>query len=97
MANTNYTRGEMKISDHKGTFSGFMGISKYGAAAIIVLLLFPILIFAVNVPWTAAMLATVVLGIIIGVALKFKGQWYAGLIGSAIFLSVIIAILLLIF
>ena len=37
MANSNYTRGEMEINDHKGTFSGFMGMSKYGGAAIIVL------------------------------------------------------------
>ena len=97
MANSNYTRGEMKITDHKETFSGFMGMSVYGGAAIIVTLLFPILVFAVNLAWPTAMLATVILGVIIGLALKFKAQWYAVLVGTAVFFSVIIALLLLIF
>lgn len=97
MAHSDYTRGEMEISDHKGTFSGFMGVSKYGAAAIIVLLLFPILIFAVNVAWPTSLVASVIIGIVIGAALKFKAQWYAGLIASAVFLGVVIALLNLIF
>ncbi|MGJ8560025.1 MAG: aa3-type cytochrome c oxidase subunit IV [Litorimonas sp.] len=97
MAKTNYTRGEMEITDHEGTFSGFMGVSMYGAAAIIMLLLFPILIFGANVAWPMSLLITVVLGLVIGAALKFKAQWFAGLIGSAIFLGVVIALLLLLF
>lgn len=97
MANTDYTRGEMKITDHKETFSGFMGMSVYGAAAIIVVLLFPILVFAVNLAWPTSMLVTVIVGVIIGVALKFKAQWYALLVGGAIFFSIIIALLTLIF
>lgn len=97
MANSNYTRGEMEISDHTGTFSGFMGISKYGAVAIIVMLLFPILTFAANVTWTASLLIAVVLGVVLGIALKFKAQWYASLIGFAVFLGVVISLLLLLF
>jgi len=97
MANTNYKRGEMEINDHQGTFSGFMGISKYGAVAIIVMLMFPILTFAANVAWSASLLVSVILGVVLGVALKFKAQWYAGLIGSAIFLFVVISLLLLLF
>lgn len=97
MAKTNYTRGEMSISDHKGTFSGFMGVSKYGAVAIIVMLLFPILTFAANVAWPTSLLVAVVLGVVLGIALKFKAQWYAGLIGFAVFLAVVIALLLLLF
>jgi len=97
MGQSNYTRGEMEISDHKGTFSGFMGISKYGAAAIIVMLLFPILIFGANVAWVSSMVVSVIIGVLIGIALKFKAQWYAGLIGAAIFFFVVIFLLLLIF
>jgi hypothetical protein len=97
MAKTNYKRGEMEINDHKGTFSGFMGVSKYGAVAIIVMLMFPILTFAANVAWAASLLVTVILGVVLGVALKFKAQWYAGLIGSAVFLFIMITLLLLLF
>lgn len=97
MANTNYNRGEMDIDAQSDTFGGFMSYSVYGGAAIIVMLLFPILVFAVNLSWPVAMLTTVVLGIIIGIALKFKAQWYAVLIASAVFLSIVIGLLLLIF
>ena len=94
MANSDYTRGEMKISGHKETYSGFMGMSVYGGAAIIVILLFPILVFGVNLAWPASMLTTVVLGVVIGVALKFKAQWYALLVASAVVLSLLIAIII---
>ena len=97
MANSNYTRGEMEITDHKGTFSGFMGTSKYGGAAIIVMLLFPILIFGVNLAWPTSLILSVVVGVLIGVALKFKAQWYAGLFGIAIFLAIALTLLGLIF
>lgn len=97
MANSDYTRGEMKITDHKETFSGFMGMSVYGGAAIIVALLFPILVFAVNLAWPTSLIATVVLGVIMGVALKFKAQWYAVLVGTAVILAVLIGLLTLIF
>ena len=94
MANSDYTRGEMKSTDHKETFSGVMGTSVYGAAAIIVILLFPILVFGANLAWPASLLATVVLGVVIGVALKFKAQWYALLVASAVVLSLLIALVI---
>lgn len=97
MANSDYTRGKMEITDHEGTFSGFMGISKYGAVTIIVMLMFPILTFAANVAWLAALIISVVLGVVLGFVLKFKVQWYASMIGFAIFLGVVIALLLLLF
>jgi VIT1/CCC1 family predicted Fe2+/Mn2+ transporter len=92
MANTNYTRGQMEIEGQEDTFSGFMGASVYGGAAIIVTLLFPILVFAVNLAWPAAMATTVILGVIIGVLLKFKAQWYAVLVGTAVLLAILITI-----
>lgn len=97
MADSNYTRGEMEIVAHEGTFSGFMGVSMYGAAALVVMLLFPILIFGVNVAWPVSLFVSVVVGVILGMALKFKAQWYAGLIGSAVVLGVLIALLTLLF
>lgn len=97
MADSNYTRGEMEITDHEGTFSGFMGVSKYGAVTIIVLLMFPILTFAANVAWPTSLVISIVLGVILGVALKFKAQWFAGLIGFSVFLGVVIGLLLMLF
>ncbi|MGB6229892.1 MAG: aa3-type cytochrome c oxidase subunit IV [Litorimonas sp.] len=95
--NPNYERGEMDIEDHSETFGGFMSMSVYGGAAIIVTLLFPILVFGVNLAWPAALLTTLVLGVIIGVVMKFKAQWYAVLVGMALFLGVAIGLLSLLF
>ena len=97
MANSNYKRGEMSIEGHSDTFGGFMSMSMYGGAAIIVALLVPVLIFGANIAWPAAMLVSVVLGVVIGIALKFKAQWYAVLIGLAILFSIIIGLSTLIF
>lgn len=97
MADTNYTRGEMDIEDHSETFGGFMSFSVYGGAAIIVTLLFPILVFGANLAWPASMLITIIVGVVIGIALKFKAQWYALLIGIAVLLSVVIGLLSLVF
>lgn len=97
MADSNYKRGEMDIEGHSDTFGGFMSMSMYGGAAIIVALLVPVLVFGANIAWPAAMLVSVILGVIIGVALKFKAQWYAVLIGVAVIFSVIIGLLSLFF
>lgn len=97
MADTNYTRGEMNIEGHSDTYGGFMKFSKYGGAAIIVTLLFPILTFGAMLAWPTALLISVVIGIVIGMALKFKAQWFAVLIGSSVFLGVVIALLLMLF
>ena len=97
MADTNYERGEMDIEDHTETFGGFMTFSVYGGAAIIVSLLFPILVFGVNLAWPASLLVSVVIGVILGVIMKFNARYYAIMIGTAILLAVIIGLLTLIF
>ncbi|MGB3457636.1 MAG: aa3-type cytochrome c oxidase subunit IV [Litorimonas sp.] len=97
MADTNYERGDMEIDGHEETFSGFMSMSVYGGAAIIVSLMLPILIFGVGLGWLTSLIATVVLGVIIGMVMKFEARWYAVLVGVAVLLAVIIGILTLIF
>ena len=92
MASSNYNRGAMDIEDHTETFGGFMTYSKYGAAAIIVSLLFPILVFGVNLAWPLALLISVVLGVIIGMIMKFHGRYYAALIGLGVVLGIAIAL-----
>lgn len=93
MAKSNYTRGDMVIEDHKETFGGFMNFSVYGGAAIIVTLMFPILVFGVNIAWPGALLATIILGVVLGIVMRFKGQWYAIVIGAAVLMAVVIGLL----
>lgn len=84
---SDYTRGTMKVDAQSGTFSGFMGGTKYGGALIALVVIMPTLVFAVGMHWFPALVATVILGFITGLALKFKGGWYVGLIGLAILIA----------
>ncbi len=95
--NSNYVHGEMEVSGHRKTFGGFMGVTTYGGVALVCILLFPILVFGVNMSWLPALITTVVVGIILGLALKLKGGWYAGLVGGAIFAAIISIILSVLF
>ena len=82
--NSDFNRGEMPIEAQSKTFDGFMVGTVYGGAAIGVILLFPILMFAAGFSWLPSLVATVVVGILIGIGLKLKGAWYATLILAAI-------------
>ncbi len=90
---SDYNRGEMDVKEQSGTFGGFMGLTKYGGAAVALTVVLPTLVFAVGMSWLSALAATVVLGIIIGIALKFKGMYYVSLIGAAVFTAIICALL----
>ena len=93
---SDYTRGTMKVDAQSGTFSGFMDGTKYGGSLIALAVVMPTLVFAVGVHWFPALVSTVIFGIILGLALKFKGGWYVSLIGLAIltaFASIIISLI----
>ena len=81
---SNYNRGEMPVKEQEGTFKGFMAMTMYGGAAVVVILLFPTLIFGTSIGWLASLIVSVIVGIVIGLALKLKGVWYASLIFGAI-------------
>ena len=86
---SDYTRGDMEIKAQRGTFDGFMVGTIYGGAALVVILLFPILMFAVHLGWLPSLIVSVVVGIIIGMALKLKGAWYASLIGLGLVTGIV--------
>ena len=80
---SDYKRGSMEVDAQSGTFSGFMGGTKYGGSLIALFVLMPTLVFAVGMHWLPALFATLIFGVVLGVVLKFKGGWYVGLIGLA--------------
>lgn len=93
---SDYNRGSMEVDAQSSAFSGFMGLTKYGGAAIALVVLMPTLVFAVNMAWPTALLATVIFGFILGAAMKFKGAWYVGLVGAAVFTAIISVLISLI-
>jgi len=86
---SDYTRGKMPVEAQSGTFSGFMGLTVYGGCAIGVILLMPILVFAVHLAWPLALIISFVFGIILGVVFKLKGGWYVGLVVMAIMAAIV--------
>lgn len=86
---SNYTRGEMDVKAQTGAFGGFMGLTKYGGAAVALVVLMPTLIFAAGLGWFTSLVATIALGVVIGIALKFKGLYYVSLIGVSIFVALV--------
>ena len=94
MASTDYKHGTMEVASQKGTFGGFMTATVYGGAAIVYILLFPILLFAVKLSWFPALVASVVVAIITGLALKLKGGWYVFVVVLAILTAILSAIFL---
>lgn len=81
---SDYVKGTMGVLGHKKTFGGFMGFTKYGGAAIALLVLYPTLVFGTPLGWLPSLITTLVVGLIIGLALKLKGGWYVGMIAGAI-------------
>ncbi len=89
---SDYKHGTMPVEAQASAFKGFMGITIYGGAFIVVAVLLPTLIFGANMGWMAALITTLVVGIVMGMALKLKGAWYATLIGLAIVTAILCAI-----
>jgi len=85
---SNYTRGEMDVKAQTGAFGGFMGLTKYGGAAVSLVVLMPILVFAAGLGWFTSLIATIALGVLIGIVLKFKGIYYVSLIGASVFVAI---------
>lgn len=86
---SDYTHGTMKVDAQSGTFSGFMGGTKYGSALIALIVIMPTLVFAVGLHWLPSLIATVVLGFVLGMAMKFKGGWYVGIVGLAVVVAIV--------
>ncbi len=81
---SDYTHGSMEVDAQSGTFTGFMDGTKYGGSLIALIVIMPTLVFAVGLHWFPALVATLILGVVMGLALKLKGGWYVGLIGLSI-------------
>ncbi len=83
-SDSHYVRGSMPIDNQVKTFKGFIRGSEFMTAFITVVLLMPILVFAAKFPWLPSLVATVVVGLILGKALKLGPTWYTTLFTLAL-------------
>lgn len=90
---SDYTHGTMEVGAQSGTFTGFMDGTKYGGSLIALFVIMPTLVFAVGLHWFPSLVATVIFGFILGIALKLKGAWYVGVVGLAVLTAIFSVIL----
>lgn len=90
---SDFKPGTMPVESQTSTFGGFMNLTVYGGSLIAVILLYPILVFCTSLAWLPSLVITGVFGIILGVALKLKGGWFAAVIGLCVFLAIISVII----
>ncbi|WP_421788304.1 aa3-type cytochrome c oxidase subunit IV [Hyphobacterium sp.] len=88
-----YERGRMDVSEQSRTFSSFMGLSVWFGGLTVLSVLFLSLTFAAHAGWMVSLIVTTIVGILLGMALKLKANWYATVIGFALicFVSAVIA------
>ena len=76
--------GDMPIERQTDTFHGFMSISRYAGAAIVLIVFWSTIIFGMDGSAFLTMLSTLGLGLALGAALKLRGWYY-----PVLFLSVL--------
>jgi len=94
-ANSDYKTGSMPIEAQSKTFGGFMNLTVYGGSLVAFILLYPTLVFCTPLAWLPSLIITLVFGIVLGVALKLKGSWFAGIIGLSVLLAIVTLLLTL--
>ena len=52
----------------------------------------PTLIFGVGLPYFVSLIATLILGFVLGFALKLKGWWYVVVVAAAVLTTVFVGI-----
>lgn len=91
-----YTRGEMDITDQKSTWDGFMKASVWGSAITGLILAYITMTLAIGMNWMVSLAICAVLGILGGLFMGMGGAWIGAVIGMVV-LAVIVQIVITIF
>ncbi len=83
-SHSEYVHGEMSIVGQDKTYQGFLKVSLFLTAFFIVILLFPILMFAVHLSWMSSLIITFIVGLIIAYPFRLSGSWFMTLGGMAV-------------
>ena len=91
MAPSDYTRGEMDISDQSSTWKGFMAATLWGSAITCLILAYVTFTLALGMNWMVALVVCAGAGLIGGLLMGMGGAWIATVIGLSA-LAVIVQI-----
>ena len=93
MAGSDYTHGEMEISEQVRTWDGFVSFTLWGSGLIMLILAYSSFTVAMGMNWMVALGLCLIGGLLGGALMRMGGAWTAaviGLSGLAVFIQVII-------
>jgi hypothetical protein len=79
-----YEHGSQDISAHQGTYTAILRVMMWSGALIGLATLYLSMVFAGGMSWFTSLIIVYVLSILVGMALKRGGVWYAVMTGIAI-------------
>lgn len=95
MAGSDYTHGEMDISEQTRTWEGFVNFTLWGSGLILVILAYATFTVAMGMNWMVALAICAIGGVLGGLFMRMGGAWTAAIValtGLAVFIQVIIVI-----
>lgn len=78
-----YQRGSMEVTEQAHTFSSFIGLAVWFGGLLGLTVLFLSLTFAAHVSWMVSLIIVTIAGLLLGLVLGLKANWYATVIGFA--------------
>ena len=93
MAGSDYTHGEMEISEQTRTWDGFVNFTLWGSGLIMLILGYATFTVAIGMHWIVALVICAVVGIAGGLFMRMGGAWTAtvvGMSGLAVFIQIFI-------
>lgn len=80
---TEYTHGEMNVSEQENTWSGFLKASMWFGIITMMIVAYATFTLTMGMPWIVALVLVAGSAIVGGLAMDMGGAWVASVIGLA--------------
>jgi hypothetical protein len=94
MAGSDYTHGEMDISEQARTWDGFVNFTLWGSGLILLILAYATFTVAMGMNWIVALVLCAIGGILGGMFMGMGGAWIAAVIAMSA-LAVIVQVIIM--
>lgn len=95
MAGSDYTHGEMEISEQVRTWDGFVNFTLWGSGLIMLILAYASFTVAMGMNWIVALVLCAGAGLVGGFLMRMGDAWTAvviGLTGLAVLIQILISL-----
>jgi hypothetical protein len=87
-AHNDHKHGDMDITEHKGTFGGFLKVTEWSSVLIAAFVAMFTFAFAVGLGWWVGLAAFIAIGVLAGLLLNMGPYWWATFLGLTGLLAV---------